>query len=306
MARAFTLLLALVCCPLLNADEPKVDPYDQSDIPLEKDSPAPTLAKIILIAGRQSHGPGDHEFFAGSAILMKMLQQTPGVWPVMVRDGWPKNERIFDNARAVMFYLDGRGGHPLTDPKKLGLIQKLVDQKAGFVCLHYAVDYRPQEGERILQWMGGFYLDRFSINPHWDADFKSLPTHPVTRGVQPFKIRDEWYYNMKFVDGMKQVTPILVATPPDGTRGTEAARAHKGRPEVVAWTFDRADGGRGFGFTGGHTHQNWSEPNFRRLVTNAILWSAHIEVPKAGAPVEMDPSEIGKRLDRKGFAKPKK
>src|SRR5262245_53536563 len=246
----------------VRADDPK---YDQTDIPLEQSPPDAKLAKIVLVAGRQSHGPGDHEFFAGTAILWKMLQQTPGVFPVMVRDGWPKDERVFDGAKAVVFSLDGRGGHPLADPKKLGVVQKLIDQKAGFACLHYAVDYRPQEGDRVIQWMGGYYLDQYSINPHWDADFAQLPEHAITRGVKPFKIRDEWYYNMKFVDGMKDVTPILTATPPDNTRGTKATKEHPGRPEVVAWAYERPDGGRGFGFTGGHTHRNWANENFRRL-----------------------------------------
>jgi type 1 glutamine amidotransferase len=300
-----SLSLALLLPLAVRADEPKFDPYDQSSVPLEKEPADAKAAKIVLIAGRQSHGPGDHEFFAGSAILMKMLQQTPGVAPVMARDGWPKNERIFNDAKAVVFYLDGRGGHPLADPKKLGVIQKLIDQKAGFVCLHYAVDYNPREGDRVINWMGGYYLDKVSINPHWDADFKMLPDHPIARGVQPFKIRDEWYYNMKFVPEMKNVTPILTATPPDNTRGNSEAKNYPGRAEVVAWAFERPDGGRGFGFTGGHTHKNWSNENFRRLVTNAILWSAHVDVPKDGAKVEMDPAEIGKHLDRKGFNKPK-
>src|SRR5436190_18582922 len=68
------------------------DPYDQSGVPLEVEPKDPKAIKIVLVAGRQSHGPGDHEFFAGSALLMKMLKQTPNVAPVMVRDGWPKNE----------------------------------------------------------------------------------------------------------------------------------------------------------------------------------------------------------------------
>src|SRR5262249_38961708 len=121
------------------AEEPKIDAYDQSDVALEREPADAKLAKIGLIAGRQSHGPGDHEFFAGTAILMKMLQQTPGVASVMARDGWPKNERIFDNAKAVVFYLDGGGGHPLADPKKLGVVQKPVDHKTGVLCLHYRV-----------------------------------------------------------------------------------------------------------------------------------------------------------------------
>jgi type 1 glutamine amidotransferase len=302
----FSLAALLVAPVAARADDKKVDPYDQSDVPLEKEPTDPNLNKIVLIAGSKSHGPGEHEFFAGSAILMKLLQQTPGVFPVMVRDGWPKNERILDNAKAVVFYLDGRGGHPLADPAKLGLMQKLIDQKCGFVCLHYAVDYNPREGDRILDWMGGYYDYRVSINPHWDADFRVMIQHDITRGVNPFKIRDEWYYNMHFAPDMKGVTPILVATPPDGTRGTEDAKKYPGRSETVAWAFDRPDGGRGFGFTGGHFHKNWGNEDFRRLVTNAILWSAHIEVPKEGAKVDLDPAELEKHLDRKGFGKPKK
>lgn len=301
-----TLAAMLASALLAAADEPKFDPYDQSDIPLEQAPPEATLAKIVLVAGKQSHGPGDHEFFAGTAILWKMLKQTSGVFPVMVRDGWPRNERVFDDARCVVFYLDGRGGHPLADPAKLGLMQKLIDRGCGFVCLHYAVDYNPREGERVVGWMGGWYDARISINPHWDADFTKLPSHAITRGVKPFKIRDEWYYNMNFAPGMKGVTPILAATPPDATRGTADARKYPGRQEIVAWAFEREGGGRGFGFTGGHTHKNWSTDDFRRLVTNAILWAANVEVPASGAAIVMDPLEIGKRLDRKGFNTPKK
>src|SRR5262249_23306836 len=126
-----TLLAGLTLIPSGRADQPKNDANDQSDVALEKEPGDPKLTKIVLVAGRQSHGPGDHEFFAGTTILMKMLQQIPGIAPVMARDSWPKNEKIFDNAKAVMFYLDGGGGHPLADPKRLGLIQKLIDQKCG-------------------------------------------------------------------------------------------------------------------------------------------------------------------------------
>ena len=62
---------------------------------------------------------------------------------------------------------------------------------------------------------------------------------------------------------------------------------------------ERDKGGRSFGFTGGHTHANWGDENFRRLVTNAILWSANVEVPPTGAPVDLEPAELKKNLDDK-------
>src|SRR5947199_9528896 len=89
------------------AADDKVDPYDQSKVPLEKQPTDPKLTKIVLVAGRASHGPGEHEFFAGCAVLMKLLEQTPGVFPVMARDGWPKDPKTFAAAKAVVFYMDG-------------------------------------------------------------------------------------------------------------------------------------------------------------------------------------------------------
>jgi hypothetical protein len=52
----------------------------------------------------------------------------------------------------------------------------------------------------------------------------------------------------------------------------------------VAWACEREGEGRGFGFTGGHVHWNWGNDNFRKLVLNAILWTAKAEVPSEGVP----------------------
>jgi hypothetical protein len=276
-----------------------VDPYDQSGVPIEKQPTDPSLTKIVLVAGRASHGPGEHEFFAGSAVLMKLLQETQGVFPVLARDGWPKNPETFKNAKSVVFYMDGGGGHPIIQKDHLAVVQKLMDEKVGFVNLHYAVEYPKSQSQHVLQWLGGYYETGFSTNPHWKADFTLIPGHPITRGVKPFSINDEWYFNIRFKPELQGVTPILKATPPDSKRGTKAAQEHKGREEVVAWAFNRANGGRSFGFTGGHFHRNWGDENFRRLVTNAILWTAGLDVPEGGAKVELGPAELNKNLDRK-------
>lgn len=300
--------LTAIGLPLSRAADEKdlgFDPYDQSKVPLEVEPPADFKGKkVVVVAGRQSHGPGDHEFFAGSAILCDLLKQN-GVWPVMVRDGWPKNEKVFDGAAAFVFYMDGRGGHPVVQKDRLQFLQKYIDQGVGWVNLHYAVDYDPKHGETVVGWLGGYYDARISTNPHWDADIRSLPKHPIARGVKPFKIRDEWYFNMRWVgdapdvSGAKNVTPILQAIPPDNVRGTADAKRHLGRLETVAWAYERADGGRAFGFTGGHSHRNWGDENFRRVVVNAILWAAKVDVPEGGAKVEFDPIDLNRNLDRK-------
>jgi type 1 glutamine amidotransferase len=293
-----TLFLGLLATAFAADD---ADRYDQSSVPLEVQPTDPSMTKIVLVAGRQSHGPEEHEFFAGCAILMKLLRQTPGVFPVMARDGWPKDPaKTFANAKAVVFYMDGGGGHPIIQKDHRDVVQKLMDEGVGFVNLHYAVEYPKAQSEHVFNWLGGYYETGFSTNPHWKADFQALPAHPITRGVKPFSIQDEWYFNIRFAPESKRVTPILKAAPPDNVRRTEAAKQFAGRSEIVAWAYEREKGGRSFGFTGGHFHRNWGDENFRRLVVNATLWTANLEVPKEGARVELPASEVMKHLDRKG------
>ena len=83
-------------------------------------------------------------------------------------------------------------------------------------------------------------------------------------------------------------------------RGTAAAKENKGREEIVAWALERDKGGRSFGFTGGHTHKNWGDPNFRTLVLNAILWTAKGDVPAGGVQCDVSATDLTKGLDPKG------
>jgi type 1 glutamine amidotransferase len=256
--------------------------------------------KMVLVSGVPSHGPGDHEFNAGTRILKDCLDNVPEVVAAIYRNGWPADPTAFDNADMVMLYMDGGSGHPAIQQDHLQKLGALMDKGVGLACLHYAVEIpKDKGGPEFLKWIGGYYETGFSTNPHWDADFEQLPKHPTTRGVEPFVIRDEWYYNIRFPEGGGAVQPLLVAVPPDGSRGTAAAKEHPGRTEVVAWAIERPDGGRGFGFTGGHTHKNWGNDNFRRFVLNSLLWTAGVDVPSTGVASTVTDDELAENLDPK-------
>jgi type 1 glutamine amidotransferase len=272
-------------------------------------------AKIVLIAGKPSHGPGAHEFNAGTKLLVKCLKQTPGIDPVFVAGGWPEDEGVFDGARSVVFFMDGGAKHPMIQGDHLKTMQRLMDKGVGLVCLHYAVEVpKGEPGDHFLDWIGGYYETGFSTNPHWNAEVKVLPEHPITRGVHPFALVDEWYYNIRFRPEMKGVTPIIVAKPDDAAREGKSSAprgayphivAAKGREEVLAWAVERPDGGRGFGFTGAHFHSNWANPDFRTLVLNAILWTAKLDVPSGGVPSTLTDAELKENLDPKTAPKAK-
>ena len=270
------------------------------NIRLKRTRMAEGRKKIVMVAGTPSHGIGEHEYNAGTRLLKKCLDRLPNVVTSVYSNGWPHDPTAFDNADTILLYMNGGSKHPVIHRNRLTEIDQLMSKGVGLCCAHYAVEVPKEKGgPDLVKWIGGYYETDYSINPTWMAEFKTLPPHPVTSGVEPFTIRDEWYYNIRFPEGQTNVRPILEAIPPDGTRGTAAAKEHPGRSEVLAWALERPDGGRGFGFTGGHFHANWANPNFRKLVLNALLWTAKAEVPKGGVDNQVVPEEMQANLDKK-------
>ena len=75
------------------------------------------------------------------------------------------------------------------------------------------------------------------------------------------------------------ITPLL-RIPVDG--------AHP----IVAWCWDRPDGGRSSGFTGLHFHDNWKHESYRRLIAQAALWTLKRDISQAGLPVPVDAGDL--------------
>jgi len=257
---------------------------------------------VVLIAGKKSHGYGAHEHKAGCILLAKALNESGlKVQAEVIVGGWPQDPRILDDADCIVIYADGGGGHPFN--AHLPELDKLMRRGVGMVCIHYGVEVpKGASGNAFLDWTGGYFETNWSVNPYWTADYKTFPKHPTTNGVKPFSINDEWYYHMRFREKMEGVTPILSGLPPattlvkddgslarpDGSHNNNphARKAVLERKETqhMAWARQRPDGGRGFGFTGGHNHWNWGHNQFRTLVLNAIVWSAGLDVPRKGVP----------------------
>jgi len=276
---------------------------EQQRVPREVDSPDPKLAKIVLIAGSVSNKPGQHEYFAGCALMMDWLKQTQGVWPVLVSEGWPKNEAILDGAKAIVVYADGGVKLPFLEPARWAHMKKLMDAGTGFVMLHQSVDTPPDHADEMKSWLGAAFTSDIGCRGHWDMEFNDFPPHPILRGVTAFAAPlDGWLYNLHFADG---AVPLLSGAVPDKSRSSADAKTHMGRPEVIAWAYQRANGGRSFAFTGCDLHRNWQIESQRRLVTNGILWAAKMEIPQAGASVNFNPASITSNLDYKPAPAPK-
>ncbi|HEX3135475.1 MAG TPA: PVC-type heme-binding CxxCH protein, partial [Planctomycetota bacterium] len=274
-------------------------------------APAFAADDIVFLAGGRSHGPGEHEFNAGCQLLAKALNEQSGLGvKATVVSGWPQDEKVLDGIKALVIYADGTS----VVSKGWAKVDDLAKKGVGIMFMHYAVHPSPDDGEKYYRpWIGGAFEEGWSVNPHWVADLKALPNHPVSRGVSgTVQAYDEFYYHMRFPADRAKVLDLVTATP---TRErvkkyinlwNEHGVAGLDQPQTLMWGIERADGGRGVGFTGGHYHRNWAVDGFRTLALNAIVWTAKMEVPKDGVkskPISED--ELNANLDAKGANPPR-
>ena len=247
------------------------------------------VKKIVFIADTSPHGgPGNHEFMAGAIYMARTLNANyPGAYAVVhTHYAYPKD---LSHADSIIVLLNHGGS-----AAKNAEVIKATERGAGFAAIHYGVEVnKGEQGNNYLKWIGGYFEVNWSVNPHWVADIKKIPEHEITRGVKPFTVNDEWYYHMRFVEGMKGVTPILSAVPTKIPAKETSARG--GNPDVyeavkagkeqhLAWAFVRPDGARGFGFTGYHNYNNLQNDSFRTVLLNAVAWTSKLDVPTNGVP----------------------
>lgn len=282
---AFGLLVSMLFASAEDANRPLNDP------PIELLPTDPKLAKIVFVAGSNFYKPGEHEYVGGCAVLMDLVKQTPGVAPVLALD-WPKKPETFAGAKAIVFLLDGGDKHAFLKENRFAEIQKLADAGVGLVLLHQVGDYPKDFGDRARAIGGAAWEKGYSARAHWVHEFKEFPDHPIFHGVKSFKVDDGWLTKMRFTKNMKGVTPLL------RTWNPKSPAKKEDREDIVAWAYERANG-RSITFTGGHLHASFAEEGYRRFLTNGILWTANVDVPKDGAKVDLDAAKLGEYLKKK-------
>src|SRR3954470_11460977 len=80
---------------------------------------------ILLLAGKPSHGPGQHEHNAGVKLLAKCLYQgAPDVvTKVHLNSDWPNADEL-GQADSIVLYSDGGGGHIALQGERLSDLAK--------------------------------------------------------------------------------------------------------------------------------------------------------------------------------------
>lgn len=229
--------------------------------------------RILLVGqGPDNHKPTTHEYMAGMRIVHAMLHKVEGLQPVIVKaDGkWEGGPDLIDSADGVFLFVS-EGARWVSDhPARLAALQRLEKRGGGFACWHWGMGTRRVEPiAAFVELFGGCHGGPDRKHRVMQGINVAVPSsqHPITRGVKPFTVTEEFYYALKFGKEPSRVTPLLTIEQDAGTH-------------VVGWAWDRPSGGRSFGFSGGHFHKTWQLSQYRRIAAQAALWVMKVEPPQ--------------------------
>lgn len=236
---------------------------------------------LILVQGPDGHPVTTHEFIAGGEIMRRLLVDVPGlkvdVQRVDTEDGDILAEKIAAADGLALYLAQGARWLESGERNKQAIV-KVAGRGGGLFALHWAI------GAHDVKYVAPFVELFGACHGGADRKYKVLETrvtpaeHPATKGLKPFKIHDEFYYQLKTDPKHERFTPLLTAE-------------IDGQSPFVAWGWQRPNDGRSAGFSGGHFHANWKSPEYQRFIAQTILWTMRIEPPRENFPPKL-PDEV--------------
>ena len=243
----------------------------------------PKKKVLLLSQGSDGHPAETHEYAAGLHVLAKCLEKVPEVEVRTVRadEPWKEGPDLLGRADGAVLFLSEGARWVQAEPRRQKAFQQLAARGGGLAVLHWGM------GTREAKPIPGFLKLFGGCHGGPDRKYKVVETeavpgdarHPVLRGIGKFAVKDEFYYRLKFVEPEGSLQPLLRVE-------------IDGQKETVAWAWQRPDKGRSFGFSGLHFHANWKRPEYRRLVTQGVLWSLGLPVPKEGVNVDVKDEDL--------------
>jgi hypothetical protein len=238
---------------------------------------------LLLAQGPDGHPAGTHEYVAGQRVLAKCLSGVPKLETSLVRaDGdWPEGPELLSKADGVVLFVSEGAKWLNSDPARRASFAELAKRGGGLSVIHWGMGTR--EAANIEPFVSLFG----ACHGGPDRKYKFLETqvrvvakgHSAAAGIEDFKIKEEFYYELKRQPDAKDFTPLLTAAIDDSEH-------------MVSWAWQRADGGRSFGYTGCHYHENWSRPEYQRFLSQGVLWTLKIDPPPTGFPAEITEKDV--------------
>jgi hypothetical protein len=156
---------------------------------------APRARKIVLIAGRKSHGPEEHEYLRTVKLLKVMLDRSPNLAHTKTEihfNGWPEDPKTLDTADTIVVISDGQDHDdssrvPIFTPERMQIMERQMKRGCGFVTVHFSTFISYEYASQVLEWNGGFYEWDDAMGPvsaikTLEADVNlGSPAHAISR-----------------------------------------------------------------------------------------------------------------------------
>ena len=247
---------------------------------LSSTAQATVKTKILFIGKDPDHPYGTHMYMHVSRVLGKCAEKAPGVEAV-ISNSWPTEVDVLEDVKTIVVYTNPGAGFLLDSPYRSDF-EQLMESGVGLVTIHWATAIHQKNLERLgkdwMAYLGGFWVSNVGLSKGKSVLTQLMPDHPVCRGWEEYVIDDEYYLNAT----IGSAKPFLRITDP----------RNDGKEELVGWLYERPGGGRTFSTTLGHPYRNFQREPFRRMIVNAILWSAGEEIPEAGADVSLSEQDL--------------
>ena len=123
----------------------------------------------------------------------------------------------------------------LATSERVQQVDRLMQRRCGLVTFHFST-FAPDDLEKkALNWYGGYFDRETDGRRKWYSKIETLeaivtpasPQHAILRGVRPFKVKEEFYFDMRFPEAHQGWTPILQvdALPSNQPNGKFVARS---------------------------------------------------------------------------------
>jgi uncharacterized protein len=234
-------------------------------------TPPHTRKKLLAIGEEKGYR---HEAISHALATIERLGRETGLWDTYIRtDTEPLTKKKLEfNAKnlndfdAVAFYTGGT--LEMDDQQKADFLSFIHDDGKGFVGIHSATitfTKWPEFGEMI-----GGYFDEHPWGTFEapviveDPDFPGMAQWP-----RAFTIKDEIYQIKNYTRDDRRVLMRLDAS----KLNLDNPRVHRTDKDFAVTWAKMYGKGRVYYSTLGHVDENWDNPQFQKMYTEAIKWA---------------------------------
>jgi uncharacterized protein len=214
-----------------------------------------------------------HEAISHALATIERLGRETGLWDTTIRtDTEPLTKKKLEyNAKnlndfdAVLFYTGGT--LEMDDQQKADFLSFIHDDGKGFIGIHSATitfTNWPEYGEMI-----GGYFDEHPWGTFQAPIIVEDPEFPgMSQWPHSFVIKDEIYQLKSYSRDNRRVLMRL-----DTTKLEMNPRVHRTDNDFAVTWAKMYGKGRVYYTTLGHVSENWDDPRFQKMITEALKWA---------------------------------